>query len=129
MLPLQDHGQAGGGAHAPDLVSALPDARSVGSTSRGGSLGSQLLGSLGGVSRGSLSGWGGGGTGGGGAPRRPTSMRPSMEMRRRKLDTSMLQVPSLGFLVGFIEVVVMRRRRLDTSMLQVPFLGFLKEVL
>lgn len=90
-LVWQEHGS--GGAHAPDLVSALPDGRSVGSTSRGGSLGSQSLGSLGGVSRGSLSGWGGGGTGGGGGARRPTSMRPSMEMRRRKLDTSMLQVP------------------------------------
>ena len=121
-LPVQEHGQAGGAMHAPDLVSALPDGRSVGSTSRGGSLGSQSLGSLGGVSRGSLSGWGGGGSAGGGAPRRPTSMRPSMEMRRRKLDTSMLQVPSLD-LVGFFEVVEMCRRKLDTSMLQVPSFG------
>lgn len=95
VLAPQEHGQQAGAAHAPDLVSALPDARSVGSMSRTGSLGSQSLGSLGGVSGGSLSGWAGGGTPGGGA-RRPTSMRPSMEMRRRKLDTSMLQV-SLSF--------------------------------
>ncbi|KAK9831531.1 hypothetical protein WJX81_006368 [Elliptochloris bilobata] len=87
------------GAQAPDLLSALPDGRSLCSTSRGGSIGSQSLGSLGAVSRGSLSGvslggggWAGGSAaGGGGGARRPTSMRPSMEMRRRKLDTSMLQ--------------------------------------
>jgi len=56
----------------------------------GASAGSQGRGGLGAAAAAAGGRWGAP-AGEGGSGRRPTSMRPSMEMRRRKLDTSMLQ--------------------------------------
>lgn len=84
VLTARSHAQAGAAGQG-DRVPAMMERCLLG----GASAGAQGRGALGGAA--AAGGRWGAPAGEGGSGRRPTSMRPSMEMRRRKLDTSMLQ--------------------------------------
>ncbi len=84
VLTARPRAQAGAAGQG-DRVPAMMERCLLG----GASTGAQGRGGLGGAA--AAGGRWGAPAGEGGSGRRPTSMRPSMEMRRRKLDTSMLQ--------------------------------------